>query len=1033
MFNKHPLATAIGSVALASAFAGAGALPQIALAEEAQLEEVVVTGSRLTKSNVTSSVPLVQIGSEEINIRGVARIEDMVNILPNVFVAQTAEVANGATGTSTLNLRGLGSERTLVLIDGKRLPFGSPFSSSANVDMVPARLVERVDVITSGASAVYGSDAVAGVVNFITKRDFEGIEVDFQNGWNENPNNNNFMADVLGRNDIDNPGRVTAGEGGLLSVMLGVNSPDGRGNLTLFGSYEDQEELIGADRDTGACTLGGTDTINCVGSSNFRRFNGTLGNGVSGAVFQEEDGTLIPLVGGAAQTYNFGARNHYQRPVERWNLGASGYFAITEEIEVYADTSYMNNNTTAQIAESASFNRAFQTNCANPLLQAGRGPNGAGAVSFADFTGDFGSIVDGEFVADADGDFVSCNDIVAAGLDRDVQFINSHRNVEGGPRISSFDNSAWRSVIGVRGDINADFAFDLFGQYSGTRGTRISQRDLNFNRVQQALFIVEDANGNAVCRDSSGGCVPWNIFERNADGTSAVTTAATDFIQGVGIVTGETEQLVFGGTIEGDLTGYKLKSPFADTGLSGLIGFEYREDKLTRLADDISQIPGGQGLTGTGGATLPIAGEIRVDELFVEASMPLVTGKQFAEELGVQAGYRYSNYTTEGNGVSNSFTADTWFVGASWSPVQDVRFRANVSRAIRAPNVFDLYVGINTGLTDLSTGANGLFDPCASGVDDDGNPIAPAASAEACARTGLSAADYAAGIEDNPAGQFNLITGGNPNLGAEKGDTTTFGVIYTPSQVDGLSIAIDYFDIEVSNAIGTIPAQASLDGCLAGGAGAGTFCNNIQRDTAGTLWLTNDAPGGGLAGINEQNANIASLTTKGIDINIKYSVDVGQWGSVNVDYASTLLDELDTVPFSGAEAIECVDAYAGQCGLPSPEYRHRLFATWVTPLDLSVSLSWRHIGETTLFGLDKAAAAQRNERMDDYLEARDYLDLALNYSINENIALRAGANNVLAKDAPLSTNVGTGTGNNNTYPGLFDTSRFLFAGVTVRF
>jgi len=161
----------------AVAAAVASTLPTLVSAqdESADLEEVVVTGTRLTKSNVTSSVPLVQIGAEEINSRGVARVEDMVNILPNVFVAQTAEVANGATGTSTLNLRGLGSNRTLVLIDGKRLPFGSPFSSSANVDMVPARMVERVDVITAGASAVYGSDAVAGVVNFITKKDFEGF------------------------------------------------------------------------------------------------------------------------------------------------------------------------------------------------------------------------------------------------------------------------------------------------------------------------------------------------------------------------------------------------------------------------------------------------------------------------------------------------------------------------------------------------------------------------------------------------------------------------------------------------------------------------------------------------------------------------------------------------------------------------------------------------------------------------------------------------------------------------------------------
>ena len=1021
MFKLNRKSAAFGSAFAAIAAAGTFGVAPSAFAQDdaSQIEELVVTGSRLTRSNVTSSVPLVQIGAQEISSRGTSRIEDVVNILPNVFVAQTSDVANGATGTSTLNLRGLGATRTLVLIDGKRLPFGSPFSSAANVDLVPARLVERVDVVTAGASAVYGSDAVAGVVNFVTKRDFEGFELDYQQGWNENPNDNGFMADVLQRNGIANPGGVTSGETGLLSFLMGANTAAGDGNITIFGSYEDQEELIGADRDTGACTLGGTSTINCVGSSNYRRFNGTLGNGVAGTVFQQEDGTLTPFAGGAAETYNFGARNHYQRPVERWNIGASGYYEIDGGLEVYADTSFMNNKTVAQIAESASFNRSFETNCDNPLLQAGRGPNGTGAFSFADFTGNF----------DADGNFVSCNDIVAAGGTADVQFINSHRNVEGGPRISSYENSTWRTVAGLRGDLSEDFNFDVFAQYSGTSGTRISQRDLNFQRVQQALFAVDDGNGNAVCRDTSGGCVPWNIFERNADGSTAVSSAATDFIQGVGIVTGETEQLVFGGTIEGDLTAIGLQSPYADGGVTGLVGFETRTDKLSRLSDDISKIPGGRGLTGTGGATLPIDGQIEVDEIFMEVSIPLLTDMAFADELGLSAGYRYSDYKTTGNGSSNSFDADTWFIGASWSPTEDIRFRANQARAIRAPNVFDLYVGINTGLTDLSTGENGLFDPCASAPG-----VSPAASAAACARTGASAAQYAAGIEDNPAGQYNIITGGNPNLVAETGDTTTFGVVYTPSFVEGLSIAIDYFDIEVTDAIGSIPAQASLDGCIAGGAGADTFCNLLQRDTAGTLWLSNDAPGGGIAGISQQNANITSLETQGIDLNVAYSFDLGNFGSFNIDYAATFLDTNSSVPFAGADAIECVGIYAGQCALPTPDYTHRALANWITPVNgLNVAMTWRHVGETELFGLDRAAASQRDEQMNDYMEERNYLDLSANYAITENITLRGGVNNLLAEDAPLSTNVGTGTGNNNTYPGLFDVSRFIFAGATYRF
>ena len=1000
-FNKSYLSHAVAA-------AVASTLPGFAFAqdEEANLEEVVVTGSRLTKSNVTSSVPLVQIGAEEINSRGVARVEDVVNILPNVFVSQTAEVANGASGTSTLNLRGLGSQRTLVLIDGKRLPFGSPFSSSANVDMVPARMVERVDIVTSGASAVYGSDAVAGVVNFITKKDFEGFEFDYQYSTNYNKNSNGYMENLLGEADFFDPGSTTTGEASLMSVLMGVNSDDGRGNITLFGTYEDMEEMLGKDRDTGACTLFGSSDPFCGGSSNFRRFNGTIGNGVAGTVFQELNGELVPFTGRSDMYYNYGAVNHYQRPVERWNLGASGHYELTENVEAYFDTTYMNNKTAAQIAESASFNRPFFTNCDNPLLLGGNPNNNPDGVRLGDMTGTF----------DANGDFVSCLDWMAAGNESiDVQFINSHRNVEGGPRVSTYENSTWRAIFGLRGDINDDFAFDLFGQFAATEGTRISQNDLNFKRVQQALYVTGTFD-NPVCRDTSGGCVPWNIFTRNADGSTAVTDEAAAFIAGVGIVTGDTEQTVFGGTVEGDLTNFGIKSPMAEAGMTGLVGFEYREDYLGRLSDDISKISGGRGLTGTGGATLPIAGEIEVEEIFMEMSMPLITGQPMVQELGLTAGYRYSDYTTNGNGVTNSFDADTYFAGLSWAPNDEVRFRVNQSVAIRAPNVFDLYVGINTGLVELSP-VNGDGDQC-SGA----NPVATQAQ---CANTGLSAAQYGT-VDPSAAGQFNLITGGNPNLVAERGETTTFGVVITPSMIEDLTIAIDYFDIEVTNAIGTVPAQTSYDRCLTTGDPA--FCNNIQRDTAGTLHLLNEAPGGGLAGISTQNVNVATDATEGVDVNITYSLDMSDMGSLNFDYAATFLDTNYTIAIPGDDKVECTGAYAGPCGLPAPEYNHRFLATWVTPYDLTVSATWRHIGETDLYGLTDPQGY-----LEDSMEERNYLDLAATYDYSENVQVRFGANNLLGDDAPVTTSSGTGTGNNNTYPGLFDVSTYLFAGVTVKF
>jgi outer membrane receptor protein involved in Fe transport len=510
--------------------------------------------------------------------------------------------------------------------------------------------------------------------------------------------------------------------------------------------------------------------------------------------------------------------------------------------------------------------------------------------------------------------------------------------------------------------------------------------------------------------------VPWDIFTRGADGSTNVTDEAAAFIMGVGIVTGDTEQTVFGGTVEGDLTNFGIKSPMADAGMTGLVGFEYREDFLGRLSDDISKQSGGRGLTGTGGATLPIAGEIEVEELFMEVSLPLITGQPMIQELGLNAGYRYSDYTTNGNGVSNTFDADTYFAGLSWAPNDDIRFRMNQSVAIRAPNVFNLYVGINTGLVEL-TPVGGDGDQC-SGP----NPVATQAQ---CANTGLSAAQYGT-VDPSAAGQFNLITGGNPNLVAERGETTTFGVVITPSMIEDLSIAIDYFDIEVTNAIGSVPAQTSYDRCLTTGDPA--FCANITRDTAGTLHLLNEAPGGGLAGISTQNVNVATDATEGIDVNITYSLDMSDMGSLNFDYAATFLDTNYTIAIPGDDKVECTDAYAGPCGLPAPEYNHRFLATWVTPYDVRVSATWRHIGETTLYGLTDPQGY-----LEDKMEERNYLDLAATYDYSENVQVRVGANNLLGDDAPVTTASGTGTGNNNTYPGLFDVSTYLFAGVTVKF
>ncbi len=961
--------------------------------------QILVTGSRLNVNpNLEGASPVLSVSQEQIRAQGTVRIEDLTNQLPQVFAGQAGEVSNGASGTSTLNLRGLGSQRTLVLIDGRRLPYGSSSISSANLDLIPTQLVERVDVLTGGASAVYGSDAVGGVANFILKDDFEGIELDFQGGFQQNGNDIDFFENVLAAGGQPIPGPVTDGAEFSVTGIIGTNTADGRGNVTIFANYEKREQVTQDNRVFSACTIGESSAATsfggagCVGSANFRLFGGP-----GGFTFQEEDGTIIPFAGGPAQTYNFGQRNFFQRPSERFTIYAKGQYEISDNMEFFADLSYVDNVSDAQIAETASFGiGAYSINCDNPFIQNTPG------IQLTDVFG--------------------C-DAAAIAAGTDVTGITaSHRNIEGGPRNSRLENSAFRIVTGIRGDFgDGVWNYEVFGQYAETSDTSVSTNDFVVANLQQAFFAVDDGNGNVVCRDPSGGCVPYNPFQRNADGSTRITSDQTDFIQGVGIVIGETSQLVAGANVQADLGEYGFSSPFSDEGVAFLVGVEYREDTLASFPDEISQVPGG-GFTGVGGATLAVAGAVDVYELYSELQIPLVTDRPFFEELTVSGQYRYSDYTANGNGTTNGFSTNAFGIQGLWAPVEDIKFRAQFQRSVRAPNVIELYTGQNTGLPNLnSAGTNSagvqLFDPCASA-----NPIA---SFEQCARTGVTAAQFANAtnpILDVISGQTQSLTGGNPDLDPESSDTYTFGVVVEPRFIPGLTFSVDYFDITVDDFISAgIGAQVVLDNCLA--TGDPTFCNLIVRSSTGSL-----AAGTFGVGFQQTNINIAELNTSGFDIQARYSTDIGNLGGFSLDYAATILDTNDFVPFPGGEAIDCAGFLNNGCVQPvNPSYRHRAILGWQTNFGLDLNLTWRHFAGTN--DEPNTDAPEVDER----LPAINYLDFSFFADLNDTVSLRGGVLNFTNEQPPVSTSSGPPLGNGNTFPTIYDTGRTFFAGVNFRF
>jgi len=1068
------------SLLAATALTGVAAATAPAFAQDGD-DTIIVTGSRLNQANLSSSSPVFQVDASEIDTRGATRVEDLINILPQAFAAQTSTLANGANGTSTLNLRGLGSVRTLVLIDGKRLPFGGPEagSSAQNLDLIPAQLVQRVDIVTGGASAVYGSDALAGVANFILRRDFEGVEFDGQVGFYQDGNNGDFANALLDLNDIDAPGGRTDGRNVNASIMFGANTADGRGNVTAFFQYQDQNEVRQDARDYSTCAMAPTPAgpltiggIGCSGSTTFRRFN--LGGGAPTPLpttgplgepqqvdappadsFLQEDGTLVPFNSSdPTQLFNFAPDNFIQRPNERFNASAFARYEITDNIEAYLDLGYTENRTDAQIAFSGTFFRPFQVNCDNPFIGSIADPD-----SIAAKVGCGQNIVQQDFIAPGVPNLVptlddmgnptidpDTGDVVMEPTFTELVGVNptdipisiGYRNVTGDPRNSFIDLQTFRAVGGFRGTIGDNWNWDAFGQFSRTRQILITQGDLNFNNLQDALFVVDSPNG-PVCRSGNTGCIPFNVFQRAPDGSSLVTQQAARSAQGQGFRNGNVEQKIVGGTLAGDLSSYGFQFPWADNGVQALVGAEWREDQLESLPDDISQIPGGKGLTGRGAGTLPVQGEVSVWELFMETQIPLIEGQPFFEEFGINGAYRYSNYTVDGNGASNDFETHTFAAGMTWAPTSDVRIRGQFQRAVRAPNVIELFTGQNTGLFNATAGANGLFDPCAGDLDPATSTPAPSATAAQCAFTGLPANLYGT-VQDNTAGQLNSVSGGNPLLNPEKSDTYSVGVVFTPGFVPGLTLAVDYFDITINEAISAIPPQTTLSQCIQ--SGNAQFCDLIQRDRFGSLFLDNS----NFEGVEATNINIADLATRGIDISSTYSLDMadlglGNLGSMNWNLAGTYLLENSFTPIPGVTSTtDCAGFFAGGCsgvgavGVGShPEWRHRLLTTWQTPWNIDINATWRFIGGTqNIVAFGPGGSGPTGNVLDDSLDSANYLDLAAQFYVRENVTLRTGVNNVFGRDPDLQTPIGTAPGNGNTLPGYYDPlGRFIFFGVNI--
>jgi len=998
MERKYQVASAVRRALLMGALTAAGAAP--ALAQES-LGEIVVTGSRIKSANLESTTPVTQVTAADVVTQGVTRIEDLVNQLPQAFAAQNVTVSNGATGTATLNLRGLGSTRTMVLIDGRRMPYGGVTSASVapDINQIPTSMIERVDVLTGGASAVYGSDAVAGVVNFIMKKDFEGVEVTSQYNfyWHENDYSGpgqQKLRDTIAGLEATNPSQyalpsdsVTDGAGKELSLIVGVNSGDGRGNITAYATVFDSDAILQADRDYSACSLNPNPvgSFTCGGSSTNAggRFTNFLDADDPAAYdFTTDTPTAFRDYNATTDLYNFGPLNYYQRPERRYSLGAMGHYEFGDHADVYTQLMFNDYSSVAQIAPSGNFFDTSTINCDNPFLPAANlAAIGCGPAE------------------------------IAAGTD--VTMYIGRRNVEGGGRQQSFANTSMRAVAGVRGSINEAWGYDASAQYSSVAANSSTLNYFVSSRLRRALDVV-DVGGVPTCQSvidgSDPNCVPWNPFQPNA-----VTPAQLAYLQAAGTQIGRISQEVYNGVIDGDLGVYGVKLPTASEGLKVVFGAEYRRDTLNNTVDALQSAGD---LSGSGGATIGINGATHVNDLFMEARLPIAQDQPFAESLSFDTAYRYSDY---GNN-----TTDTYKFGLEWAPVADVRLRGSYQRAVRAANVVELFTAQGFNLFDAAG------DPCGAAARD------PSASDAECIASGVPANQVGSTALDSPAGQYNFLQGGNTALVPETSDTSSYGIVFQPRWVPGLAITVDYFDIHIDDTITTFGAPNTWTACYANNDPAA--CARINRNPNGQLWVGNGF-------VQDLNINIGSLKTSGYDVNIGYTgLEIGRMGSLAFNLTGTYLVDLITQPAPGVDLhprdditrdwYDCTGYYASVCsqggiGPINPQWRHRFRTSWQTPWDVDLSLTWRHYGGVT--GLTGANNAMPTRQLDRELSAEDYFDLAANWAITEKASVALGINNVLDDNPSISGSVGT-NGNGNTFPQSYDAlGRYVFMRATVAF
>jgi outer membrane receptor protein involved in Fe transport len=997
-------------------------------------QEIVITGTLIRNPNLESSTPVNVTTSDAIELKQSNTAEEVLRELPGVVANVGSAVNNGNGGSAYVDLRGLGSIRNIVLLDGNRIV---PADLAGRVDLnnIPLALVDRVDALTGAAVTTYGADAITGVVNFVTKRNFAGLEAAASNQITEEGDGYYFRGDVT----------------------LGANFDDGRGNAVISLGYQNAKPVYQGDRDfsieqidsyTGLGGGSGTavpsrfsglrsiDPATCAINTTTTGAGGNLG--VSQVEYREGQVCQGGATTGLYAPFNFNPFNIFQTPFKRFNIFSQATYEVSDAVEVYGRGLFSKNTVDTIIAPSGSFGGAVNINLNNPYLPAllrqqfcAFDVNPSAAVYTPRFTPaecaaaatatgttdpNYRQIGTGGFVAfDVNGDGVIGT---GEGYNRNPAVTLNRRTTEVGPRNSNYQTTVFDYRGGLRGAITSTVDWDVSGSYGESENVETINGYTLQSRFVQGL-LADGTVDAPVCQNPANGCVPINIFGPEG----SITPDQVDFLNEASTSTLRTSLLQARAIISGDAG---ITAPWATQPIGFAIGAEYRKYTAQQQADLLAKTPGELG--GAGGADPDIDGGYNVKEAYGELILPLIEDRPFFENLTIEAGVRYSDYKIRG---AEGFDTWTWKAGGSWEPGAGVKFRGNYSKAVRAPNIGELFTPQTVGLTNLA------IDPCAGTA-----PVTNADLRAVCLAQGAPVGTI--GLITNPtAAQANAVFGGNLGLQPETANTYTIGVVVEPSFIPGFSASLDYYNIRIKDVIGSALPGDVINACfgsLSAASATDPDCTVIQRNplTGGLDGDPATTPGLFLA-----TTNLGELFTDGVDLIANYRRDIG-FGRLALSFVGnwTRNSEYNANAASPDSFFrECAGYYSVNCsftGSIQPKFQFSQRTT-LTVGDVDISLLWRWIDEVNFEprqieddgGPDESVLEEFRS-----IPAENYFDLTTRFNATDNITFTFTIQNLLDNQPKIVGNtLGSTTYNSgNIYPSTYDAlGRRFAAAVRLKF